>query len=65
LQQVHLRDGKIQLQGDSASASTVVQLLEQSPLFAEAQFTAPISSTPGESRERFVIDVRVMPQRAP
>lgn len=65
LQQLHLRDGRVQLQGDSASASTVVQLLEQSPVFAEAEFAAPISSGSDASRERFVVDVAIAPHQAP
>ena len=65
LQEAHLRRGEIQIQGDSASASAVVQLLEQSSLFDEAKFTAPISSSAGDTRERFVINVRLATQQAP
>jgi general secretion pathway protein L len=64
LHQVHLRGGSIQIQGDSASASVVVQLLEQSPIFADAKFSAPISSSAGDDRERFVIDLRLAPEEA-
>ena len=65
LQEAHLRRGEIQIQGDSASASAVVQLLEQSPLFNEAKFNAPISSSAGDTRERFVIAVRLATEQAP
>jgi general secretion pathway protein L len=65
LQEAHLRRGEMQIQGDSASASTVVQLLEQSPVFEEAKFTAPISSAGSDARERFVINFRLATRQPP
>ena len=48
-----LRDGTIRLAGYSDDPSSVLRLLEQSELFSEARFGAPVTMDPRVGKERF------------
>ncbi|MFQ5565593.1 MAG: PilN domain-containing protein [Paracoccaceae bacterium] len=47
------RDGTIRLAGYSDDPSSVLRLLEQSDLFSEARFAAPVTMDPRIGKERF------------
>jgi len=47
------RDGTVQLAGYSDDPSSVLGLLEQSELFSEARFAAPVTLDPRVGKERF------------
>jgi len=48
-----LRDGTVRLAGYSDDPSSVLRLLEQSGLFSEARFAAPVTMDPRIGKERF------------
>ncbi len=48
-----LRDGRVRLAGYSDDPSGVLLMLEQSGLFSEAQFAAPVTMDPRIGKERF------------
>ncbi len=50
---------EIQLQGQSTSASDLIQLLESSPLFKEAQFRSSVVQVPRTDREQFHISMQL------
>lgn len=59
-------DGKsIQVQGESASASTLVEKLEDSPLFKDVGFRAQLIKIPGTARDRFHISATLETLRRP
>jgi general secretion pathway protein L len=58
-------NGELQAFGNSPSASALVGVLEASPMFAEAQFRAPVTRDPRLGVERFHIGAQVVnPQKA-
>ena len=58
-------DGHLQIQGQSPAASTLIGVLEDSPLFANARFVSPVTQDKTSGRERFQITVDVTPTVAP
>jgi len=50
---------EIQLQGQSASAADLIQLLESSPLFKDARFRSPVVQIPRTDLERFHLSVQL------
>ncbi len=54
-----LRNGTVQLAGYSDDPSSVLRLLEQSDLFSEARFAAPVTMDPRIGKERFNVVVTV------
>jgi len=55
---------EIQLQGQSTSASDLIQLLESSPLFKEVQFRSSVVQIPRTDREQFHISIQLEPADA-
>ena len=51
-----IKDRKVTFSGFSPSASTLIPLLEASPLFANPTFAGPVSRAPDTSGERFTIE---------
>ena len=51
----------ITLQGESRTASDLIALLEDSPLFANVAFSSPITRNPVTDRERFEIQMELAP----
>jgi general secretion pathway protein L len=47
------RNGTVRLAGYSNDPSSVLRLLEQSSLFSEARFAAPVTMDPRIGKERF------------
>jgi general secretion pathway protein L len=54
-------DGHLQIQGQSPAASTLIGVLEDSELFANARFVSPVTQDKTSGRERFQITVDVTP----
>jgi general secretion pathway protein L len=53
------KDQQIIMTGFSAAATSLVGLIDQSPLFADASLTAPVALDPVEQRERFALQARL------
>lgn len=53
LSQVEITGQQMRVSGFSAAASRLLSLIDQSPLFANAQFRAPLTQVAGRSLERF------------
>ncbi|MFP2769848.1 PilN domain-containing protein [Oceanisphaera sp. KMM 10153] len=58
LSRFELRDGTVQLRGESANASELIGILEASPLFFDVRFSSPVTKNPATSKDRFMIDAR-------
>jgi len=60
LGQFNVVDGRVEIEGATASASALVPILEGSPLFAKVTYRAPVSAEPVTKRERFqfVLELR-------
>jgi general secretion pathway protein L len=56
---LYLRDGEVQLQGFARTASDLIGVLDQSPLFRAPQFRSPVTSDPRTDLERFHIAVQI------
>jgi general secretion pathway protein L len=50
---------QVAMNGLSAAASSLVGLIDQSPLFGETSLTAPIATDPIEGRERFALQAKI------
>jgi general secretion pathway protein L len=53
------RGQRITMSGFSSAASSLVGLIDSSPLFADAALTSPIASDSSEGRERFSLQAKV------
>jgi general secretion pathway protein L len=52
-------DGEvIRIQGSSLAADRLIQTIDASPLFADAQFAAPVVRSPGATTDRFDITMK-------
>lgn len=65
LSQWSLNGNQLQIGGLASSASNVIALLEQSPLFEKAQFRSPVTQDPRLGRERFQVSGEVVARPAP
>ncbi len=59
LTHLKLRNGQLQVQGQSPSASTLISVLEGSELFSNARFVSPLTQDKRTGRERFQISASV------
>lgn len=59
----HYTGGRLQFQGQSPSASTLIAVLEESSQFANARFVSPVTQDIRSGLERFQITVDVKPRR--
>jgi general secretion pathway protein L len=57
--QLDMRDGAVNLHGFAATASELIAVLEQSPLFRTPQFRSPVTRDAGTDLERFHISVEL------
>lgn len=60
IMQLQLRDGTVQLHGYAVTASDLIGLLDQSPLFRAPQFRSPVTQDPRTQTERFHLSVEVL-----
>lgn len=56
---LYLRDAEVQMQGFAQTASDLIGLLEQSPLFEAPQFRSPVTRDSRSDLERFHISVEL------
>ena len=59
LENVALKDGGVTMQGQSASATELIRLLESSAIFSKAKFESPVTQLPGGLAERFNIRAEI------
>ena len=59
IQQLVLRADEIQLQGESASAASIIGLIEASKYFEQVEFRAPLTKSEQDGRERFHVAARL------
>lgn len=59
LNQFNLVDGRVEIEGSTASAAALVGLLEGSPLIASVAFQAPVTADPVTKREHFQFRVEL------
>lgn len=62
LVQLSLAGNRLELTGFSPASSTLLTSFEESPLFAETVFRAPVTQDPRVGRERFSLSMKVVPQ---
>ena len=62
LVQLSLAGNRLELTGFSPASSTLLTSFEQSPLFTETVFRAPVTQDPRVGRERFSLSMKVVPQ---
>jgi general secretion pathway protein L len=60
--QLGMHDGTVELHGYATTASDLIGLLEQSPLFRAPQFRSPVTQDPRSGTERFHVSVELMPE---
>ncbi|MGB5742295.1 MAG: PilN domain-containing protein, partial [Sedimenticolaceae bacterium] len=65
LQQLSIRGKNVELQGESAQATTLIELLEDSPRFESVTFRAPLTQVRGEAAERFSIVMALTAREQP
>lgn len=59
LMHFHYTDGRLQIQGQSPSASTLIAVLEESKMLANTRFVSPVTQDVRSGQERFQITVDV------
>jgi len=61
LSRFELQRGELSIQGESANASSLIGLLEASPLLQAVSFTSPVTINPRSRKERFSLTARISP----
>jgi general secretion pathway protein L len=65
VQQLQLREGNLQLRGESALATALLEKLEESPFFSGVGFRSPLVQVPTKTVERYHLAVQVVPKEEP
>ncbi|MBI1195847.1 MAG: hypothetical protein GC138_08380 [Gammaproteobacteria bacterium] len=60
LSQLEINGQQIRLQGESKNASKLIQVIEESSLFRETSFSAPITVNPKTGKDRFMIVTKLV-----
>ncbi len=60
--QLEYTGSELRLRGYAPKASTLIELLDKSPLFGNAQFRAPVTKAPASGAERFDLSLAVKAQ---
>jgi general secretion pathway protein L len=61
LEQLSLRNGEVEMRGQSAEATALISLLEDSELFEQAAFRSPVVKDNRTGRDRFVLTANITP----
>lgn len=56
-------DNRIRLSGFATSASELISILEDSPVFANVKFTSPITTDRRSGKEKFRLEMQVQPRQ--
>ena len=59
LSRLELRGETVKIQGESPASSALVPVIEDSPMFHDASFAAPVTQNPKSGAERFVITTQL------
>lgn len=65
VQRIEIKSGVIQLQGESTAASTLIRILEDSPLLEGVSFRSPVTQDPRSGQEHFQISARLGKEETP
>ncbi|KEA62106.1 General secretion pathway protein L [Marinobacterium lacunae] len=65
LNRLELDGNEMRIQGESTSASELIALIEQSPNFSQAAFSAPVTINSRTRKERFSLTLNVAQEAAP
>jgi general secretion pathway protein L len=65
VQQLELRQGQLQIRGESALATVLLERLEDSAMFSGVGFRSPLVQVPAKTMERFHIAAEVAPRAKP
>ena len=65
LNRFELKQGKLNLQGESANAANLIERFQNSPLISKVQFVSPITSDQRSGRDRFSISMVLNAQLVP
>ena len=60
LEHVNYRNPKLQIHGQSPSASALIEILEASPIFKDTSFVSPVSQDRNTGLERFQIAIQIV-----
>jgi general secretion pathway protein L len=64
LTRVDLAGDQLQLQGQSEASSSLIAIVEASPLFENAAFASPVVQVPGTESDRFLLSANIIRSRA-
>ena len=59
LERLLARDGELHLHGEAAAAAPMIQVLEESPYFEQAQFRSPVTRNNATNKDGFHISARL------
>lgn len=65
LVRLEIREGKVQLQGTSTTASALISALEGSHFFEDVRFASPVTRDGANERERFHLSARILAPTTP
>lgn len=65
LSRLEFKNDTLQIRGESANASELIGLLENSSLFSDVRFSSPITNNPLTSKDRFMITAHLNQRGAP
>lgn len=54
-----LHDGELQIYGESESATSIIQLIEDSNMFSNANFAAPVTKNPRSRKDRYQVSASI------
>ena len=55
-----IKNNELQIQGESASASSLIQIIESSELFAQAQFRSPVTQNIANGKDKFNLSAKLV-----
>lgn len=61
VEQLEIRNGQLELRGQSREATSLLGLVEESPLFEGATFRSPITRDRRTNQDRFFLTARIIP----
>ncbi len=64
LNRLEINSGEVHIQGVSQAASSLIELLENSPRFENAHFSSPVTQDSSGNRERFQLSVSLVAEGA-